>query len=645
MNRRRKDDVKVRLVRLLALAGALGASGLGMKMAAAQSACFPVGGGGVPGLPGLPDWWSPGTPAPYDDPRWIGSFEYSYGASDFNALVDTTGGAGHKALVLRWHVKADPGTAGPGDQVWAGFYDPTSQKATVVEFQREILASTDGGAHADDAGAVFGGVAYTRTGTSGLWASAPVPATILSQARLDAFCDTSVDPVTCDEWVVRLRVPMNVADGGIPLGDTFNMWYETDIINSGAHTAEYDNWPVGAATVDPTADPLTFPEPLGSASPPSAAWNSVSTVGGTCVAGVGVESGDISVTNAIGTGTELDVNSTNNFDVRPTNHTTTPFNPNAVQARLRIADWGSAVGDSPLWIVPDPTCNAATGTGPVGSITQTVQFDLKCSWTLNVHQKCDYRPDLFPGCTTDALGPRYAHQCIMAEISSTASPILISPSSAWNNFNFDHSSKLERKARIDIGTLGPRDVYVYIKADNMPEKVPEESEPPPRQPPNRELSAVAKERMGALGALVPGRVTQKDAQALATLAATGKISYGDVAKVMPTYTAYVWRDDGKTAKTKSGPAKVLVSQPSFTLFVSHDGPLTGWKHAFGPLNGATITEVARNFYRIGVSAHTVEVLTSIEAVEAPAGRPIWVYILALLALLILIWIVLRVIRH
>ena len=530
--------------------------------------------------------------------------------------------------------------------MWVGFFNPASGgNATVLEFQRDILRSTDGGVPID--GTAFVGAAYTRAGTSGLWASAAVPATILSQARLDAFCDTSVDPVTCDEWVVRLRIPMSAADGGINLGDTFAMWYETDIEHSDTHTADYDNWPVGAAIVDPDRRPAHLPR---------AARQRLAHLGrleqrehrGRHLRGGRGDPGRRTSPSPTPSarGRPIDVNSTNNFDVKPTNHTTTPFNPNAIQARLRIADWGSAIGDSPLWTVPDPTCNAATGSGAVGSITAGTQFDLKCSWTLTAGQKCDYRPDLFPGCTPDALGPRYEHQCIMAELSSTASPIQFSPSSAWNNFDFGHSSKLERKARLDIGTLGPRDVYVYIKTDNMPSELPPEGTTP-RQPPNRELSAAAKERMGALGAFTPGRVSEKEAQALSALVAAGRITYDDVAKVMPTYTAYVWRDDGKTAKTKNGPAKLLVSQPSFTLFVSHDGPLTGWKHAFGAAAGTTVTEIARNFYRIGVSAHSVEVLTSVESIERPnpPHRPTWIYFLGLLLLLILARIVLRRIRH
>ena len=89
---------------------------------------------------------------------------------------------------------------------------------------------------------------------------------------------------------------------------------------------------------------------------------------------------------------------------------------------------------------------------------------------------------------------------------------------------------------------------------------------------------------------------------------------------MPTYTAYVWNDNGTTVKTKNGTAKLLVPQPSFTLFVSHDGPLTGWKHAFGGTDGATVTEIARNFYRIAVGHEgRVDVVTLIEAIDHTQG--------------------------
>jgi hypothetical protein len=150
--------------------------------------------------------------------------------------------------------------------------------------------------------------------------------------------------------------------------------------------------------------------------------------------------------------------------------------------------------------------------------------------------------------------------------------------------------------------------------------------------------------MGPLATLTPGRVTEKDAIALRGLVAAGRITYADVAKVMPTYTAYVWHDSGITVKTKSGTAKLLVPQPSFTLFVSHDGPLVGWKHAFGGLNGSVVTEIAHNYYKISVgSTGSVQVLTSVEAIERN-GPPLWMILLGMLIFLILIWIIIKVVR-
>jgi hypothetical protein len=480
--------------------------------------------------------------------------------------------------------------------------------------------------------------AFTRSGGAAFWSSATVPAGITSGARLDAFCDTSSAPVTCDEWIIRLRVPMTAAAGGIDLPDPFSMWYEVDVEHGDTGTTDEAKWPTGVVTVDQTTAPVTFPDPIGV--PP---WFSVTSAGGACAAGVDIAPNDISVVNSDGTGTQIALTGVNTFHAKPLNNTTTVFSPNAVQARLRIADWGSFVGDSPRWdTIPDPSCAAATGP-TTGTVAGGAQFDLTCTWTLTPGQQCDYGHA--SGCTPDALGTRDSHQCIIADLSSTAVPVPFSTSSAWNNFNFDQASKLERPARIDIGTLSPRDVYVYVTTNNLPDKV--EETPPPadqQQVPGRTLSAVAKERMGALATLTPGRVTEKDAIALRGLVAAGRITYADVAKVMPTYTAYVWHDSGTTVKTKNGTAKLLVPQPSFTLFVSHDGPLVGWKHAFGGLGGSVVTEIAHNYYKIAVgSTGSVQVLTSVEAIER-TGPPLWMILLGMLIFLILIWIIIRVVR-
>src|ERR1700722_7129475 len=70
---------------------------------AVDPTCFPVGGGGVPFQPGLPDWWT--GAAPYDDPPWIASYGYSQCTENFKELLGTT--AGQKSLVLLRHVTGD----------------------------------------------------------------------------------------------------------------------------------------------------------------------------------------------------------------------------------------------------------------------------------------------------------------------------------------------------------------------------------------------------------------------------------------------------------------------------------------------------------------------------------------------------------
>ena len=239
----------------------------------------------------------------------------------------------------------DAGGAAPGDQVWVGFYNPTTTVGTVLQFTRDALANTT-------AGGVGTGImtasAWTRTGTGG-WSSRAVPATISAQARLDAFCDTTGLPVTCNESIIRVRVPTTAAAGGVDIGDTFAMWFELDADHGGTATTDVLKFPLGAATVNPTALPLTFPPPLGGGG--SAASISVDDTGAaTCAPGVAIEAEDITVDNALGSGTTIDINSTNNFHVKPTNATAATYAGNAVQARLRIADWGSSLGRIPSGI-------------------------------------------------------------------------------------------------------------------------------------------------------------------------------------------------------------------------------------------------------------------------------------------------------
>ena len=407
--------------------GAAGTGGVGGGVGG-NTFCFPTP-PGVPGQSGLPDWWL--GSAPYDDRRWAGAFGVTHGGfgqGAFDALVD--GSSQPAALVLRWRTVSEPTPASTSNAIRVGFYNEATGLGTVLELAQQTFNSVTGGTVGTGAIVVS---AFQKSSAAAIRGSVPVPTTINADARFDATCATDTLPVVCNTWALRLRVPMTAADGGIDLGPTFKMWFEQDITDTNAVDA--DSWPLGAAAVDPTVDPLTFPPVAGSTSPNSAAWAEVSTTGGTCAPGITLQPGDLSVSNQIGGGTTIDVAGGNTFHIRPLNQTQTLWSAGAIQASLRIADWHAGVGDSPLWLAfPDATCAAAAQAS--GTVATGSRFDLTCTWTPTAPAACDYRPDLAPGCSPDTIGSRFAQQAILADLSSTATLIVFPSVSASATFSF-----------------------------------------------------------------------------------------------------------------------------------------------------------------------------------------------------------------
>ncbi len=127
---------------------------------------------------------------------------------------------------------------------------------------------------------------------------------------------------------------------------------------------------------------------------------------------------------------------------------------------------------------------------------------------------------------------------------------------------------------------------------------PDDRKPPPDAgpPPNQDVAKRGGLAVAQLSTLQKGRVSTKDAMSLHTLVDAGKISYDQVAQVMPTYRVYVWYDTG----TKAGTAKILTPMPAYGFLVAHDGDLTGWEHTLEGRGGAVLTRIAPNFYRVGV---------------------------------------------
>jgi hypothetical protein len=395
---------------------------------------IPTAGTGVPGSRGVPNWWT--QDVAFDDPRWLGGYGYGQHSVKMTALVEHNGT--QRALLLKWHIQNDTGFAGNGDRILAGFFDATTGVGTILSVSRDTTTTTRAGRVGAD---VMDISAFRRTGETGGWPGVVVPAGILADARIDASCDGALPP-TCDEWVIRLRVPMTAAAGGIDLGEAFQMWFQADADHGG--TRDRARFPVGAIVADVNALPPIFPEPAGATAPASAPWNRVRVAGAAvCSPAVGLAASDVEVNNALGTGTQIDIDGPNTFHVRARNNTPYTYDPNLIHAQLRISDWSSASCEATRWqTFPSENggCEVARGPSPPPFVAPGGAFDLTCSWTLTAGQRCAYRPDLSPGCVPEPA-PRHSAQAIAVDLfSSTSTAVAFSPDGAWNLFTFAPAS-------------------------------------------------------------------------------------------------------------------------------------------------------------------------------------------------------------
>jgi hypothetical protein len=629
--------------------------------AAAQPACLPSA-GGVPGQPGVPNWWSEAPPAAVDDPRWRGSLGVGHTANEaeFRGLVETDGADTY--LVLSWEVKSDPGFAQAGDSLFVGFFNedtaiPANSKGLLVKMTRDATTTTVTGGF----GTAYSMVVKYRDATTGggwsnLGTAPPVPAWLSDHGRIDVTCDGAAPP-TCDRWIMRLRVKLNPAGAtsatgasdpvaGVPVGTNFRMFWDLNVESSG--TTTHYKWPSAVADVDETAAPPSYPEP--------STWAEFQTTSTPpCMAGISIQRSQIEVVTSPPTGSphEISITGNNTFHARPTNGTGGTLDGNGIQARIRVADWGSAVGDSPSWRTI-PGCDAATGSG---SVATGANFDLTCSWALSAEDKCSYDPLTFNTCMP--MPPQHqSHQCVLVELSPSATApadLFFSKKSEYRNMDFVTASEFSRAAKIDLAGLTPlgggatkRDTYLYVQTRNLPAELGGEGEPPgdEQQPPGQAPTATQELPPGQVPTAAPtaassadvqkppspapgvrdraklpkGPVGTKEAQRLRSLVASGVLTLDEVAEIMPSAVVHVWHDTGR--KTASG-SPVLEAQSSFGYLVAHDGALTGWKYALTSAS-ATLVPVpnSRNFYKLAIDdGGSAVVTTSIEAVEPKVEQP------------------------
>jgi hypothetical protein len=610
----------IRTQRCLPLALLLALLSWSATRASAQI-CFPPA-VMVPASPtAAPDWWSAGaslvgsqTTSFLDDPRWNGALSQNVLEYErFRVVVQTD--AGVQYLVMSWEVRADMNSA--GDRLYFGLWDDASNSGNVYRLTRSASAQTPT-AGAQGA-AAFSGKVFAGAGAPGsvAWTGShtvpppPLPAWLTTDARVDVTCATP--PTTqCDRWAFRIRAPLSaaanpadVAPTGLKLsGPNFHFWYEIqDSASVGSAAYAY---PAGLVNASESAGipPLVLPDPI--------TWKAAKLGSGAgCESDVSLAASGVWV-NSSGS-TQLDFSS-NTFHAQPVNNTGHILHNDQISARFRIANWGSVLGTSPEW---RETCSSSAVPGNVAAASA---FDLHCTWSG--FDACPYKP-VSSGCGPQA-GTKNRHQCVLVDLANTSGSLdslVFAPTSLFRNMDFDVNSVLTREALVDTRGLPAmangallRDLFLYIQTRNLPARTPgspltsETSAQPtaaapgalavaPGNPPGdavriRQISAL-RARFQDLALPSEGPIGTQSSQRIQSALVAGKLTLDQVELLMPTYIVYVWHDTGKTINTDNGPVKVLEPQPSFGLFLAHDGALDGWDHRF---EGAQL--ISENLYKI-----------------------------------------------
>jgi hypothetical protein len=633
---------------------------------AVAAVCFPSS-GGVPGEGGSgpPNWWSGGsaivgtaTNRWLDDPRWRGAFSHRVMTNQwFQVVVENTGGTQY--LVMSWEDRAD--ATGAGDQLYFGIWDDDSATGNIYRLTRDrATATTVAGArwNALPASSAFHGRIFSSAGALGsvTWSGTsagpgpnyPLPTWLTSDARVDVPCGGGV----CDRWAFRIRARIDpaasttaatpsgikISNATLPATRNFRFWYE--IQDSGAIGTTRYSFPSGLAAASESGATPSFPDPSG--------WKQAQLgASSSCDGDILFNWGDVYVNN-VGSN-QLDFTS-NTFHATPKNNVPSAVKPSiqtaALRAKFRIANWGSAGYNSPEWT----TACSGSGSGPVLS---GADFDLSCPWTG--FNACPYRPTS-SGCGPLA-GTKDRHQCVLAELelpSGSLDQFSFSVQSVYQNMNFDVNSTLVRQATIDIKGLGPmpggaanRDVFLYVQTRNLPAKIGEDEPPPPADDngaPVRGNVLPPRQRFKELQLPATGAIGTKESARIQAAVQAGTMTMEQVEQIMPTYIVYVWHDTGRTLATAGGPSKELEAQPSFGLYLAHDGELEGWKHS---LTGAGAVPVGPNLYRFSPpNDSTFPVTITIEPIGECTGPfcGIWRWLWILLALLLLLLILFAVLR-
>lgn len=575
-----------------------------------MSTCIPFA-FGVPGLNAPPNWWDTTVPASLpgkfdnrlEDPRWRGAYGQGFGTGTaeetmFRALYHTDTG-GTPSLYLSWHIKYDAASSPNQDMIYVGLAANTAAQPLILQIVA-YAADPVGGIVAQPAASIQAG---TRNASGHFQPLSSEPDWIAETTRVWR------DP-TLGQWAVQMKVPMKPGaalddNDGVDLDPAlpFRMWYCYDIYtptNAAGSPVTGSilrlHWP-DTASFDVSGGQKVYPAPssyheyeLGSATSPS------------CPGGVGISLGKYQVGTTNVPSSAIDINTSNTFFARPTNHTGTTVSADQIKADFAIANWGSVASPSAPWTTIRSN-EGNSGAIPDGT-TADASNDIRFPWSVPAGMKGEF-----------ISGAKTRHQCMFVQLHGGG--LVYTNASVYRNMDFVGASRFSREAEISVVGLEPistleRDVYLAVETINMPKKIESDKN-------HRRLEAL---HDGIV--VIPDqdnlleRITEyiNDYQFTHEEGDTPEALRQALDRFLPTYRVHCYHDTGEREVINEHKYAILALQSSFGYYAIHEGQLMGWSHR---LRGAR--RLAENFYVLRVPNDGVATVTT--TIEAVGGCLWW----------------------
>jgi hypothetical protein len=553
---------------------------------------------GVPGMWGEAPRWS-GTPPPQvraviDDPRWLGAMRQSFPQQmAVQGQIRGLNDASYLYLSLSTLVRpGDPATN--LDSVYLGFNQGAAAEAKLIK-----LTLTTNSTMPSGTGTGLNASFFTKAaGAATTWMSVLPPAMPWIEAA-HLWADT-----TNDTWTVNVKV--NLANLGVtaPFRSFFAVHAQLTTFPPPGTAVQYV-YPTGGATGPFSETNLAPVDP--------SLWQNTTlgTSAAPCADGITLSYNQIGTTNA--DPTFVDTDDPNVFRVTPDWGPVAPV-AGLIQARFRLAHWGSIAAPDAAWTVFASNVQNGGGAVPAGVI------EYRCGGASE------------PACPTLAVGED-PHQCMMVELSGTGTlPVHFARDSAWNNMRFGTASTFMSPARISLAGIPPigatpREVYIYVKSTNMPAeavgkereglpkgsmlreqaaarayrypRVSDFSPPIPVRPPGAAAGGVGQGGQGGLGGSggLGGQGAQGGANPGPLPVESDKDLMAQMRETRPTYEVHTYYDTGLVSSQGTSQFRLFRPLIPFGYFVYHEEPLAGWLTRIQAEGGYVLDEIAPNLYR------------------------------------------------